>query len=546
MSVVISSLPEKEKGHWKVIGFPYFHKYNDEYYTKMEIAHEFYDTEKNNYTLREVTIVDVPLKMLMDIKIDDHFDCKNKTKTTKKGEPKYRSVFFDKKQHQLMAFDYNRFKKFKTFHLSEKNNGNLYYEFPYNTFEKQNDTRKRNVILPSIVVAQAFYFLDSTLIEMLFENNLRDILKFYSNKNIIEQENKKIGFFVYNNTDTSNPIKEQTAKSVANFLFSHNDFLLNELKMANSNHYYPLISNQKVQFNFPIPIRSTFKFKVYGEYYSSDDEVIFYVNEIFYVEKRENPYEVDEIKTVPKIDRSSTDKRDEKEEIIGGNKTNFRKPSLQKPKISTDRTPNSKLGEIDLNQKASIFNFIKISSQKKEDQTSKYSPESTSVIDQTEITSYNNAENNESDVTKANNSQIQNKTSEQRLSYLLNIMERIKSDPNLSYEIRSVKVEEPSIYKIFRIINSSDENIYFIEDIYHDRIQVLSKETLKKLEKDYFFELLELHKVNLYSWDKLKKNNKKSYGALFHVSVNKQLKDKEIKKGYENILKRIKSAFNEY
>lgn len=547
MSIILTELPNKDSGYWEIVNLNYaFKGYEDQLLAKVEISHKFYDKEKNKYIPGDIRSIDVALPLLMEIKIGDVFNCITKEIQTKENR-KERTIFFDGRlEHNLKEFDYNRFKKFDRFLFSETANGSLYYELEY--FVNEHDGRKRNVIIPSVVIAQAFFFKDSKFVELLYENRLRGVAKHYNKDLITIQENNKVGIFKYDNSGINKDIKQSTGEAIGKFLFSYNDSLFDELKKINNFQYLSAINTaSKIHFYYPIPLHKPLNLVIKGSYYTAIDEVIFLAHHISSIEGYKGHklkiYEVDEIEVAPLIDIRSTDKRNQKEEIKVKHIKRFRKPPKKSIKRNNN-TPSSKLGEIDLKIKDAIFDFIKITKLKKEDQKYKYTSETSSITDQTEKTSYKKSENVESETTKVYGSELNKDSGEKTSGYLTEVMKIIKQNHTENVKIKTLK-DNFEGYEIYRVCDSNiEKNIYFIED-FHDRIQVVHSAGLTKLRKIDFDAIFDLLERNNYNWQKIRKNYKKSDGVVFEISINKcsQKESNSLKNGYQKIIKRINNVF---
>lgn len=545
MSIILSELPSKDNGYWEIVYFPYSLKeYRNQLLVKVEFIHKFYDKEKSKYIYGEIESIDVALPLLMEISIGDMFNCTTKELKIREKRAERKFFFDGRLEHHLKIFNYTRFKKFDSLLISETANGSFYYELEYSI--NRNDGRKRHIIIPAVVVAQAFFFKDTTFIELLYENKLRGVAKHYNKSSIRIENGKKIGVFKYDNSDDVNKnIKQSTGEAIGKFLFSNNDSLFHELEKVNNTQYLSSITaGSKIHFYYPIPIHKPLSLIIEGNYYTTSDEVIFLVHHISHVEGYKGHkleiYTVDEIEIAPLIDKRSTDKRNEKEEIKINHTKYFRKPTRRNIRRN-NKTPNSKLGEIDLKIKKAIFDFIKITKLKKEDQKYKYSSETSSITDQTENTSHKKSHNLESETTKVNGSE-ENK--EIVSSYLREIMKTIKLNHSRSIKIMTLK-DHFEGYEIYRICDSDmEKNLYFIED-FHNRIQVLHSEDLTKLQSEVFKKIFTRLEKNNYNWQKIKENNKGSDGIVFETSLNKYSEKKIdcIKNGYQKIIKRINEIF---
>ncbi|MGG5209232.1 hypothetical protein ACQWU4_09790 [Chryseobacterium sp. MIQD13] len=545
MSIILSELPSKNNGYWEIVNFPYALKgYQNQLLAKTEFIHKLYDKEKNKYVYGEAKYIEVALSLLMEIRIGDIFSCATKEIKIKEKRTE-RNFFFDGRlEHNLKIFDYERFKKFDNFLFSETANGSFYYEFEY--FVNENDGKKRHIIIPSVVIAQAFFFKDSTFIELLYENNLRGVAGKYNKDSIKTEEDKKIGVFKYDNSNTN--IKYSTGKAIGEFLYSYDDSLFYELEKTNNIQYLSTINDSsKIHFNYQIPIHKALNLTLEGTYYTSVDEVIFLANHISnfegYKGHKLKIFTVDRIEIAPLIDKRSTDKRSEKEEIRINHTKHFRKP-LRKFIKRNNNISDSKLGELDLKIKDAIFNLIKISKLKKEDQKYKYTSETSSVTNQTEETSHKKSDNLESGITKVNGSEYDKTNKETVFSYLTEVMKTIKQNHHQDIKIMILK-DNFEGYEIYRICDINIENnVYFIED-FHDRIQIIHSEDLTKLKRMDFERIFILLKNKKYNWQKIKEDDKASDGIVFGTSINKYSRKEtnSIKNGYQKIIKRINEIF---
>ncbi|MEE6130471.1 hypothetical protein V2E39_23975 [Chryseobacterium arthrosphaerae] len=298
------SLPPITKGFYKITNFPYWFKNtNDEIYTKIEFAHIIYERE-NNFMVEKIQSYHddrFNIEALMDLKIGDKFDVKlNGNSKRIKQKKKYQLGLwldsYEKMRFQIVEDDQNPI-------FSERSVGTRYYQI-----EKQyKDSSPVTIIIPSVVIAQAFYLVNSLIIQNLFRADFDEL------KEIVNWETKKendlvIGEISLKKHGTEN-IKSM-AKSLAFFLFSKDNYLWNNLLKMQSNLYHKVLNNsQKNNYNFLIPIKEKLHLTINGNYINTPEKTFCLANEIVKVKAEndfDNLYETDYIRFIDYYNSSNT------------------------------------------------------------------------------------------------------------------------------------------------------------------------------------------------------------------------------------------------
>ncbi|RLJ31163.1 hypothetical protein CLU97_0569 [Chryseobacterium sp. 7] len=503
------SLPPINKGFYKITNFPYWFKNtNDEIYTKIEFAHIIYEQE-NNFMVEKIQSYHddkFNIEALMDLKIGDKFDIKlNGNSKRIKQKKKYQLGLwldsYEKTRFQIVEDDQNPI-------FSERSVGTRYYQI-----EKQyKDSSPVTIIIPSVVIAQAFYLVNSLIIQNLFRADLDELTE------IVNWETKKendlvIGEISLKKHGTEN-IKSM-AKSLAFFLFSKDNYLWNNLLKMQSNLYHKVLNNsQKNNYNFLIPIKEKLHLTINGNYINTPEKTFFLANEIVKVKSENNfddLYETDYIRFIDYYNSSNT----LSENLKDSTGKRSKKSNKNKKTTITKDCVNSELAENFIESGIDVLSdIVKLSIDSKASKSK--SGGKPIIINSTPYGTFDDKQPNPG--SKSGGISGGKKTSNTRkkseiFHIIYSIVEKLKVHFTISEHIMDNK--EIVVFKVF----FNGKYAFLIDDDFHQRLQLVYQAGLKDVSATDIDNLINLVKNNDYNWKKVKMN-KESNGFIISKPTN--------------------------
>ncbi|WP_312991420.1 hypothetical protein [Chryseobacterium flavum] len=503
------SLPPITKGFYKITNFPYWFKNtNDEIYTKIEFAHIIYERE-NNFMVEKIQSYHddkFNIEALMDLKIGDKFDIKlNGNSKRIKQKKKYQLGLwldsYEKIRFQIVEDDQNPV-------FSAGSIGTRYYQI-----EKQyKDASPVTIIIPSVVIAQAFYLVNSLIIQNLFRADLNEL------KEIVNWETKKendlvIGEISLKKHGTEN-IKSM-AKSLAFFLFSKDNYLWNNLLKMQSNLYHKVLNNsQKNNYNFLIPIKEKLHLTINGNYINTPEKTFFLANEIVKVKSENNfdhLYETDYIRFIDYYNSSNTLAENSKDSTGKRSKKSNKnkKTTITKDGVNSELAENFIESGIDV-----LSDIVKLSIDTK---ASKSKSGGKPIIPNS--TPYGTFDDKQPDPGSksggtSGGKKLSNTRKKSEIFHIIySIVEKLKAHFTISEHITNNK--EIVVFKVL----FNGKYAFLIDDDFHQRLQLVYQAGLKDVSATDIDNLINLIKDNDYNWKKVKMN-KESNGFIISKSTN--------------------------
>ncbi|WP_185286180.1 hypothetical protein [Chryseobacterium indologenes] len=503
------SFPPITDGFYKITNFPYWFKNaNDEIYTKIEFAHIIYERE-NNFMVEKIQSYhydDFNIEALMFLKIGDKFDGKlnGNSKRIKKKKNYQLSVLVDsyeKMDFQKVEDDQNPI--FSTGSL-----GTRYYQIE----KEYKDGSPITIIIPSIVIAQAFFLVNSLIIQNLFRADFEELTE------IVTWETQKeddliIGKISLKKHGTEN-IKSM-AKSLAFFLFSKENYLWNNLLKMQSNLYHKVLNNSaKNIYNFLIPIREKLHLTINGSYINTPDKTFFLASEIIKVKPEknfDNLYDTDLIRFIDYYNLSSSESGN------SGDSSGKRSKATNKNKKSTITKDgvNPKLAENFIESGIDILSdIVKLCIESKASKSNSggkpiFSPS----------TPYGSFDSKKPDPGSKSGEVSGGKKTPNRdkKSEIFHIIHSIADKLKYHFTINEHITENNEII-IFKV-SYKDKYAFLMDDDFHKRIQLIYTADLSDFTVPQVNELLNVAKDNGYNWKKVRKSEK-SAGFLFGQPTN--------------------------
>ena len=505
-------IPPVTEGVYKITNFPYWFKNaNDEIYTKIEFAHIIYERE-NNFMVEKIQSYhddELNIETLIDLKIGDKFDIKldgNKKRIKRiKTKKKYQQTVW------VDSYENMRFQKVEDDQNPVFSTGSLGTRY-YQIEKEYKDGSTIMIIIPSIVIAQAFFLVNSLLIKNLFRadfEELTEIVK-WETKN---EDNLIIGEISLKKHGTEN-IKSM-AKSLAFFLFSKDNHLWNNLLKMQSNLYHKVLNNSaKNNYNFLIPIREKLHLTITGNYINTPEKTFFLANEIIKVQPEKNfddLYATDFIRFIDHYNLSSS----ESGNSAGSSGKRSKATNKNKKSTITKDGVNPKLAENFVESGIDILSeIVKLSIDSKARKSNSggkpiFPPSTPYGTFDDKQPDPGSKSGGTSGGKKTSNTQ--NKSEIFHIIY--SIVEKLKAHFTISEHITNNK--EIVVFKVLY----NGKYAFLIDDDFHQRLQLVYQAGLKDVSATDIDNLINLIKDNDYNWKKVKMN-KESNGFIISKPTN--------------------------
>ncbi|MDR2234686.1 MAG: hypothetical protein LBE92_01050 [Chryseobacterium sp.] len=515
------------EGVYKITNFPYWFKNaNDEIYTKIEFAHIIYERE-NNFMVEKIQSYhddEFNIETLIDLKIGDKFDIKlddgnkkriKRIKTKKKYQQTVWVDSYENMRFQKVEDDQNPI-------FSAGSLGTRYYQIE----KEYKDGPPITIIIPSVVIAQAFYLVNSLIIKNLFRagfEELTEIVK-WETKN---EDNLVIGEVSLKKHGTEN-IKSM-AKSLAFFLFSKDNHLWNNLLKMQSNLYHKILNNsEKNNYNFLIPIKEKLHLTINGNYINTPKKTFFLANEIVKVKSENNfddLYETDYIRFIDYYNSSNTLAENPKDSTGKRSKKSNKnkKTTITKDGVNSELAENFTESGIDV-----LSDIVKLSIDSK---ASKSKSGGKPIIPNS--TPYGTFDDKQPDPGSKSGGTSGGKRTPNRnqknviFHIIYSIVDKLKHHFTVSEHI--TKNNEIIVFKV----SYKDKYAFLMDDDFHQRIQLIYTADLNDVAVPQINELLNVAEDNGYNWKKVR-TSEKSTGFLFAQPTN-------YNRGGTRIVKKIKN-----
>lgn len=502
-------LPHIDKGYYKITNFPYWFKNTDgEIYTKIEFAH-IIDEWENNFMVEKLQSYhydEFNIEVLMYLKMSDKFHIKpNGNSKRIKQKKKYQLGLlldsYENMHFQKVQDDQNTI-------FSAGSVGTKYYQI-----EKQyEDSSPVTIIIPSVVIAQAFYLVNSLIIQNLFRADFEELTE------IVNWETKKeddlvIGEISLKKHGTEN-IKSM-AKLLAFFLFSKDNYLWNNLQKMQSNLYHKVLNNyERNNYNFLIPIKEKLHLTINGNYINTPEKTFFLGNEIVKVKPQKNfddLYETDYIRFIDYYNSSNT----LSENPTDSTGKRSRKSNKNKKATITKGGVNSELAENFIESGIDILSeIVKLSIDTKASKSKSGGkpifPNNTPYG----TFNYKQPDSGSKSGGTSGGKKISNTDKKMDIFHIIySIVERLKVHFVISEHITNDK--EIVVFKV----SFNGKYAFLIDDDFHQRLQLVYQAGLKDASVTDIDNLINLIKSNDYNWKKVKMN-KESNGFMFSQPTN--------------------------
>lgn len=572
------NLPEKLSGFWLLSNFLYCFRHADNrIWVEIEMSHvdrrEVH--QKKMYFFDEKINISYPLHYLMYLNLGNEFDL-NGRQLKKKH---YNFTFYEwsvtTEPQKLKPLMYNNddFKGFgKYFPFTSSSDGMLYFDL--NNFGnlqeeqisnkseikdlKSNPVQKTKIIAPASVIGQFFYFIETDFNYLLYNPQLRNIIRKYNIKNIFEEEEKKIGRFVY---EWEQCKEDNTVAAISNFLFSRDEKLLNSLYGCFKKNLLNELQNPyKIPFNYHIPIASRLTLNVRGNYFKNKEgHSVFVVKEIINFDTKgislRDLFIVDKIEYQPDIYYSS--KGEVKPSDVQVSSPGFRKPKGKDSyEISGSSPASSTIKPRIVSQSTTRFGgIIDVEKTINEKLSTKVVRDIFVNGDEASEGDTLHPENGDNTdkkrgikTTGANADNKEPKDEEKTKTYLSEVINVFTTLYKDDFIIDSFSYEPEGFPKVdFVEINKKDTEIYvYFIDAYKQRIQVLNKLDKSQYSKKTLHDAIDsINKNNLFSWIQWRRKNYTFDDMEFGISINRGVDNYVDSDFYEKEAKKFLNRINE-
>lgn len=502
------NFPPITEGFYKITNFPYWFKNaNDEIYTKIEFAHIIYERE-NNFMVEKIQSYyydDFNIEALMFLKISDKFDGRlnGNSKRIKKKKNYQLSVLVDsyeKMNFQKVEDDQNPI-------FSAGSLGTRYYQIE----KEYKDGSPITIIIPSIVIGQAFFLVNSLIIQNLFRADFEELTE------IVKWETKKEDDFIIGEISLKKHGTENIksmAKLLAFFLFSKENYLWNNLLQMQSNLYHKVLNNSaKNIYNFLIPIRKKLYLTINGSYINTLEKTFFLASEIIKVRPEKNfddLYDTDFIRFIDcylssSESGNSADSPGKRPKATNKNK----KSTITKDGVNPKLAENFIESGIDI-----LSDIVKLCTYSK---ASKSNSGGKPIFPPS--TPYGSFDSKQPDPGSksgevSGGKKTPNRDKKSEIFHIIHaIVDKLKHHFTVNEHI--TKNNQIVIFKV----NYNDKYALLMDDDFHKRIQLIYTADLSDVAAPQINELLNLAKDNDYNWKKVR-TSEKSTGFLFGQPTN--------------------------
>ncbi|UCA58624.1 hypothetical protein KB553_16420 [Chryseobacterium rhizoplanae] len=501
-------LPHINKGYYKITNFPNGLQSSDlETNTKIEFAHiipEYVDGFKvekiQSHIYRNHNI-----ESLIFLKIGDNFDSDSK----KLNNKVYKRSFWLENYDEIEFQTYNPSSNLE---FGKESEGCQYYEF-----ERSYESGPVTYIVPSIIIGQAFYLINSLLIKNLFCNDfgdLKDLIKW----RIIQQEDLQVGEISVRKR--GDQLTKALAKSLAFFLFSKDDYLWYNLINTQANLYKQILNNpNSISYNFKVPIKEKLYLETKGYYINRDGKKYFIVTEIIDITSSHNFSNLYTVDNVKFIDYTSGERNDNVNNDNTGKGKRFKPGNKNKNTTVTNDDKNPNLSKNFIESGLNLLNkIVQISIEYKlSEKASSGTPIINPISDYGTFNTKNpNPDSPGAETSGSKEDKTNNKIGKDKIFFMLHsVVENLKA----TYSCEEF-INKNTDLIIFTITDLSNRSLLLIDDAFHERIQLVHKSTLENFTHDEINNFIIIITNNNYNWKKIRELEKKSDGLLFSSPTN--------------------------
>lgn len=548
--------PEIADGYYKIMSFSHALKnHESEINTAIEFAHIIKVGEGNSKTekIQSYHYRQFNIECLIFLKMGDQFNnkslkLKKNSKSLKIKIPSYENIEFENYDHITHGFN-----------ISERSNGFKFYLFK----RQYGDRQPIKIILPSIVIGQAFWLNNSLIIRNLFRNSFDELNELISVKESVESDRVIGNILLKKSVDEA---VKAMIKSMSFFLFSKNNYLKKNLKKTQSDLYLQFLRNpDKIDYNFTIPLKQELIIDISGRYFNKGNQTYFIAEEIIGLDPKND---FNDLYTVDEIRFYDYGKEATRTEDLNSNTKRIQNIRKNKNTTATNEGKNLNLAKNFVESGINLLSqIVKLSI---DHSTSSHSKNDTAIIKPTsEFGTFNikNADPSSDSselVGSKKNANHEDQNSDSKAQLFLLLREIIKKLQN-RYSTEEISINNDD----FIIFNVSKDgcNVLLVDDILHKRIQILYKINLTNFNKTEIENLVKLVVDSNYNWGKLKSNSKKSDGIKldetiikigistnYNIEGNRAMEKKQSVIGsqnifseadlcYQNILKKLQNLF---
>jgi hypothetical protein len=519
------NFPVIREGYYKILNFPYWFKNtNLEIYSRIEFAHIILEEEKN-HKIEKIQFrhyENVNIESLIFLKIGDKYRANGQ------------KISGSKYQLTVSLASYSDIKPITStqgdmLFNSKESMGTRYYSIE----KKYPDKDPLTIIIPSIVIGQAFFLVNSILIKNLFRADFSEVT------DLIGWKRKKKDDIIFGEISLKKQGTQEEkalAKDLSFFLFSKDDYLMKNLIKMQTSLYQKLISKAKEKFsyNFQIPIDERLGLVIKGDYQNVANKNFFVASEISGVKHHNNLKNLYDTDYIVFYESSTSPAGSENPSKGNGKGFPTKRKNKKKNTTVTDEGVNNNLAESHIESGNSLlseivnFTIVQKNLEKGKESLPRYQknspfgtfnkkiPDPTSSSGGISGGKKDNADNSNGSINEAHFSMI---------NFLAKHLEK-------KYTVTKENIEDDNV-RVYRITNPIKSCLYLGADCFNSRIQIFHNTDFVDFDNKDIKNLFGLIKKVNYSWKKMEAF-KESSGIIFAQPTNYNQQGTRLKKKEKN------------
>ncbi len=519
------NFPVIREGYYKILNFPYWFKNtNLEIYSRIEFAHIILKEEKD-HKIEKIQFrhyENVNIESLIFLKIGDKYRANGQ------------KISGSKYQLTVSLASYSDIKpiistKGDMLFNSTESMGTRYYSIE----KKYPDKDPLTIIIPSIVIGQAFFLVNSILIKNLFRADFSEVTDLIGWKRKMKDD-KIFGEISLKKQGTQE--EKALAKDLSFFLFSKDDYLMTNLIKMQTSLYQKLISNAKEKFsyNFQIPIDERLGLVVKGDYQNVANKNFFVVSEIAGVKHHNNLKNLYDTDYIIFYENSTSQEGSENPSKGNGKGFPTKRKNKKKSTTVTDEGVNNNLAESYIESGNSLLSeivnltIVQKNLEKGKENLPRYQKNSPFGTFNKKIPDPTSSSGGISGGQKDNADNSNESSNEAHFSMISFLAKHFEK----KYTVTKENIEDDNV-RVYRITNPIKSCLYLGADCFNSRIQIFHNTDFGDFDNKEIKNLFSLIKKVNYSWKKMEAF-KESSGIIFAQPTNYNQQGTRLKKKEKN------------
>ncbi|MDF2833014.1 hypothetical protein [Chryseobacterium indoltheticum] len=519
------NFPVIREGYYKILNFPYWFKNtNLEIYSRIEFAHIILKEEKD-HKIEKIQFrhyENVNIESLIFLKIGDKYRANGQ------------KISGSKYQLTVALASYSDIKpiistKGDMLFNSTESMGTRYYSIE----KKYPDKDPLTIIIPSIVIGQAFFLVNSILIKNLFRADFSEVTDLIGWKRKMKDD-KIFGEISLKKQGTQE--EKALAKDLSFFLFSKDDYLMTNLIKMQTSLYQKLISNAKEKFsyNFQIPIDERLGLVVKGDYQNVGNKNFFVVSEIAGVKHHNNLKNLYDTDYIVFYENSTSQEGSENPSKGNGKGFPTKRKNKKKSTTVTDEGVNNNLAESYIESGNSLLSeivnltIVQKNLEKGKESLPRYQKNSPFGTFNKKIPDPTSSSGGISGGQKDNADNSNESSNEAHFSMINFLAKHLEK----KYTVTKENIEDDNV-RVYRITNPIKSCLYLGADCFNSRIQIFHNTDFGDFDNKEIKNLFSLIKKVNYSWKKMEAF-KESSGIIFAQPTNYNQQGTRLKKKEKN------------